>query len=246
MHLFLNAERQANYQDPQITLANQLRAHLNVSPLPTAPAIPPRPVQPPNLPNPITVPPVSVPTVVPLQSPSTLPSADLEQHPEMLVFRQCFRDEKPLSERPTLTLNKTTYYALPGDLPKPSRALYKALEKASRCTNCGNADGLFPHHTWRHCPFYTPPHRSSLWPAHQSPIKSIAAGGVPSKTPPDPPESDLRTFTGWPVQLNPVAVKEPPRYTGIVTSLNIGTSDYERGTMHVFPVQFRSPTSTST
>ena len=28
MNLFLNAERQANYQDPQITLANQLRAHL--------------------------------------------------------------------------------------------------------------------------------------------------------------------------------------------------------------------------
>ena len=43
-------------------------------------------------------------------------SADIDQHPEMQVFRKCFLDEKPLSERQTLTLNKKPYYyALPDD-----------------------------------------------------------------------------------------------------------------------------------
>ena len=37
-------------------------------------------------------------------------SADIDQHPEMQVFRKCFLDEKPLSERQTLTLNKKPYY----------------------------------------------------------------------------------------------------------------------------------------
>ena len=34
-------------------------------------------------------------------------SKEIDQHPEMEVFRKCFVDEKPLSERPTLTDTKS-------------------------------------------------------------------------------------------------------------------------------------------
>ena len=140
--------------------------------------------------------------------------------------------------------------ALIGPVTDPAiqalQTFYKALADAKKCTNCGNADDLFPHHTWRNCPFYTPPHRASLWPAHQSPIKSIAAGGVPSKPPPDPPGSALKTLIGCPAQfLTPTELKEPPQYKGTVTSLSTGTSGADNGYIHVFPVQFQSPPSTN-
>ena len=194
MYLLMNAEHQVNYQDPQITIANQIRAHIPASSIQSASSVSPCPVQPPSMSTPACMPTPTLPRIAtplvnvpqpPVPEPVSVPpspvpepvSKEIDQHPEMEAFRKCFLAEKPLSARPTLTLNQKTYYVLPTDLPKPSKAFYKGLE-ASSCTNCGNADPLFPRHKWHNCPFYTPPHRFSLWPQHQSPIKSIADGGV--------------------------------------------------------------------
>jgi hypothetical protein len=49
MYLLINAEHQANYQDPQITIANQIRAHIPASSIQIASSVSPCPVQPPNL-----------------------------------------------------------------------------------------------------------------------------------------------------------------------------------------------------
>ena len=82
-----------------------------------------------------------------------------------------------------------TIYNLPDDFPKLSKSLLQLL--GTRCTNCGDADPLFPSHGWKNCPFFTPPHRSSLWPAHHSPIFSIAEGGKPRKS--EAPAQDFST-----------------------------------------------------
>ena len=76
---------------------------------------------------------------------------------------------------PTQVLNGNSYYSLPTEMPKLSHQLKNALDAASRCNNCANADALFPMHSWKRCPFHTPPHRASAWPVHHSPIPSIAA-----------------------------------------------------------------------
>jgi len=255
MYLLMNAEHQVTYQDPQITIANQIRAYIPASSIQNTLSVPTCPVQPPRLSTPtlpriatppVNVPPSSVPEPVNVP-PSPVPdplSTEIDQHPEMQAFRKCFVAEKPLAERPTLTLNQKTYYVLPPALPKPSKSFHKGLA-ASSCTNCGNADALFPHHTWHKCPFYTPPHRFSLWPQHHSPIKSIADGGVSSLPPTDQPGSDspnLLTCSNLLIPKAPaqsvgtVEFPEPPPYRGTVCTINRGISDRERGEMHLFPV----------
>jgi hypothetical protein len=79
-------------------------------------------------------------------------------------------------------LHGHAYYVLPAAMPHLSKRLSQALQQASRCTNCANGDKLFPLHTWKNCPFYTTPHRVSLWPENHSPILSIAEGGLPPKS----------------------------------------------------------------
>jgi hypothetical protein len=261
MYLLMNAEHQVNYQDPQITIANQIRAHIPASSIPSASSVSPCPVQPPSMSTPVCMPTPTLPRIAtplvnvpqpPVPEPVNVPpspvpeplSKEIDQHPEMEAFRKCFLAEKPLSARSTLTLNQKTYYVLPTDLPKPSKAFYKGLE-ASSCTNCGNADPLFPRHKWHNCPFYTPPHRFSLWPQHQSPIKSIADGGVSSLKPTDKPGSDPTTIVTCSNLLIPtepaqsvgtVEFPEPPPYRGTVCRINRGISDLERGAIHTFPV----------
>ena len=49
MYLLMNAEHQVNYQDPQITIANQIRAHIPARSIQIASSVSPCPVQPPSM-----------------------------------------------------------------------------------------------------------------------------------------------------------------------------------------------------
>ena len=93
--------------------ANQLRAHLHVSPTMDAPVAPPRLAPKAIMPNPplppIAVPPVADPNVVPLMPPPATSSDEIDQHPELQSFRRFFLGELPLSKRNIVELNKKTY-----------------------------------------------------------------------------------------------------------------------------------------
>ena len=168
MELMSTAERRVCYQDPKVTLAKQLRASATIAPSPIYAASP-------TLRSPVShsaaastnpLPAVST-TVVPAcccGSPSAAPclccicAADaLAKNPDFQAIQSLFLCEPPLKQRPTIALHGKTYYKLPAEMPKFSRSFRFSLETHSGCTNCANADILFPHHTWKHCPFYTPP-----------------------------------------------------------------------------------------
>jgi len=210
MEIMLTAERRLCHQDPKVTLAKQLRA----SELSSASATPILHLSPPR----IAPPPSSAPPTVPrstlgstgnIPSPPdpiipTPPGTEIELTPEFQALRALFFREPPLVNRFTKELNGHTYYVLPDDFPRLSRPFCKLL--GTRCTNCGDADALFPSHGWKNCPFFTPPHRTSLWPEHHSPIFSIAEGGKVRKSAhasSDPPKalsdlsSQLRTMNSY-------------------------------------------------
>ena len=165
--LMLDAERRVHHQDPKVTLAHRLRAHQpGLTTGPTAPLTP-------------STPPSAVPSTIPATTPTKktppIDAADLDKHFDIKWIRQIFAAEPPLIKRPTQVLNGNIYYSLPSAMPQLSHQLKNALDAASRCNNCANADDLFPMHSWKRCPFHTPPHRASVWPVHHSPIPSIAA-----------------------------------------------------------------------
>ena len=181
MEIMLTAERRLSYQDPKVTMTKQLRA----SELPSASAKPLLPHSPsPDRSLLVTPPPSRAPPACPSDpiippNPPTPPGNNLEIISEFQALRSLFSRQPPLVDRVTQKLNGHTYYDLPSDFPRLSPSFRKLL--GQRCTNCGDADALFPSHGWKQCPFFTPPHRTSLWPAHHSPIQSIANGGT-SKT----------------------------------------------------------------
>ena len=105
-----------------------------------------------------------------------------------------------MNARPTVDHNGNTYYALPASMPRLSAKFRTDLGAQSRCNNCANnADALFPSHIWRHCPFFTSPHRKQGWPEHHSPVQSIAAS-VPSCDAPPTPSPVPSTITPRPMR----------------------------------------------
>ena len=117
-----------------------------------------------------------------------------DQHPDIKSLYLFFASEPSLLQRPTQPLNGHQNYSLLVAMPRFSHQLKNALDAASRCTNCANADALFPLHSWKRCPFHTPPHRATAWPAHHSPIPSIAATLALQKVIPIPSEPTRKFF----------------------------------------------------
>jgi hypothetical protein len=95
MYLLMNAEHQVNYQDPQITIANQIRAHIPARPMQIASSVSPCPVQPPSMSTPVCMPTPTLPRAISPMNvpPSPVPeplSKEIDQHPEMEAFRKMF------------------------------------------------------------------------------------------------------------------------------------------------------------
>ena len=249
LDIMLAAERQDLHQDPQVTFTNQLRA----TPQPPAPSSAAVSVSSPltaktplhrsdtdqvqhQSPLPVT-PAASTPPPAPPPASNEDPTVAIDQNPVIQTIRQLLDAEPPLKQRQTVELHGSTYYVLPAAMPQLSKRLSQALQQVSRCSNCANGDKLFPLHTWKNCPFYTTPHRVSLWPEHHSPIPSIAEGGMPPKSLQSYSalcSSTSPTSGAPPSKLSAFHFSEPAPYRGTVTKINRGISDRDRGLEHVF------------
>jgi len=243
-NLFLHAEHQLSWQDPQVTLAKALRAAIDAHEKSAHQIKTPGPVLSPN------------------DSNSDTDALDINATPEFLALCDIFAKAPPLKDRQTVVQYGQTYYDFPLSLPKFSVQFRQALDKQERCTNCANADVLFPPHIWKQCPFVTNPYRKKPgWADWHVPIKSIADGGSTSVAP-DPSPSNQRLMRVFPVSVHsadipsskvyecncgecdteayesparaPTIFAEPPPYRGITTRINPGISDADRGYTHIF------------
>jgi len=130
---------------------------------------------------------------------SSEPESDidnLDDDPEVQKIKEMFNSAPPLCDRPTVMVNGKKYFLLPASMSMPSTALVQRLKNGKRCSNCADADELFPKHfSWKNCPHSTSRREETTYPLWHSPVESIANGGVSPKKQPLSPNANTTNET---------------------------------------------------